>query len=164
MTTEKTQETNLTTTEEKQEISINSQSAAVGFFGGKNFGLWTSLPVDDKIAIAQAMGDSDYNLRDYFKADPFAKPIKMVNCLAHGVQLVNDNEETIDASRVVIIAEDGKTYSTVAEGARSSLGNLFAIFGLPPYNPPLSIVAREVKTRRGFYTLNIIPVETINES
>jgi len=161
MTTEKTQETSLTTTEEKQEISINSQSAAVGFFGGKNFGLWTSLPVDDKIAIAQAMGDADYNLRDYFKADPFAKPVKMVNALAHNVQLVNDDGELIDASRVVIIDENGKTYSTVADGARSSLGNIFAIFGLPPYNPPLSIVAKEVLTRRKFYTLNIVPMKEV---
>ena len=151
--------TDIVVASEINEVSINAPAAAANFFGGTTFGLWTSLPLDNKIGIAQAMGDADYNLRDYFKVAGFANPIEMVDCLAHNVDIISDDGEAIKASRLVIIDKDGKTYSTVADGARSSLGNLFNIFGLPPFNPPLKIVAREVKTRRGFYTLNIVPVE-----
>ena len=154
------EETGLTVVSEaKNEMAINTPAAAANFFGGTTFGLWTSLPLDNRIGIAQAMGDADYNLRDYFKANPMAAPLEMVDALAHNVDIVTDDGEAIKASRLVIIDKNGKTYSTVADGARSSMGNLFNIFGLPPFNPPLKIVAREVKTRRGFYTLNIVPVE-----
>jgi hypothetical protein len=157
------QETGLTTTEESKQITVNSEKAAASFFGGNGINMWTSIPASDKFAQAAAMGDADFNLRDYFKSDPFAKPIEMVHALAHGVVIVNDDGEEVPAGRVVIVDKDGKTYSTVAEGARSSLGNLFSIFGLPPFNPPLSIIAKEVKTRKGFYTLNIKPIRLIEE-
>jgi hypothetical protein len=118
------------------------------------------IALDDKIGIALAMGDANYNLKEYFK-DKNAQPIKMVHALTHFVQLVNDDGETVDAVRCVIIDDQGKTYSTVANGARSSIMNLFSIFGMPPFNPPLEIEAKEVKTRRGFFTLNIVPVRTV---
>jgi len=140
-------------------VEKQNQMAAAEFFGVKGgIAVCHSLPAEDKIGIARAMGDADYNLRDYFKENKGAV-LYLQHYLAHKVEVVTDSGEAVDAVRLVLIDEDGKRYSTVANGARSSFANLIAIFGMPPFNPPIKIEAREIKTRRGFYTLNLSPLE-----
>lgn len=152
-------ETSLATIASQNSLDINSEETAAKFFApDRDNAIWTSLDMTDKIGIAQAMGDADYNLRDFFKEGEKGATIEIVNALSHRVTLVDDEGIERRESRLVLIDKDGKTYSSVAKGAFSSLGNLFQIFGLPPYSPPLKIEAKEVKTRRGFYTLNIKPV------
>lgn len=154
---ENTQETGLVVAEENNKPAINSNQAAAEFFTkpGKTFNLWTSLPLEDKAAIVKAMGDADINLRDHTEA---GGTLKLVDALTHFVTVINDNDEEVEATRTVLIDEEGKTYSTVANGAVSSLSNLFNIYGLPPYSPALHVKGKIVKTRKGFRTLNIVPV------
>jgi hypothetical protein len=157
MTKKKIKEETSVATQENNLAAVNSTSAAVGFFGNQ-FAMWTSLPIEDKIAVAQAMGDANYNIREYFKGDQ-AEPIEVVHALAHVVDVLTEENELVKANRIVLIDKNGKTYSSVAEGVKTSLGNIFALFGLPPFNPPLKIKAEEVLTRRKRYTLNLKPVE-----
>jgi hypothetical protein len=109
-----------------------------------------TLPMD----IVNAMGDADYKLRSLLEDKG---TINMVDFLVHRVEIAPENSEAdmLEGDRVVIIDDQGETFACVAEGAKKGLAKIFAVYGLPPYNPPIVIMPREVDTRKGRRTMNL---------
>lgn len=104
-----------------------------------------------KVAIYNAINNAEFKIDD-FKG----KQINVVNVVAHPVHLVADETgEELDALRIVLIDDEGKGYESVATGVMSSLEKIFNIVGMPTYNPPLAVMPREQKTRKGYKTLTL---------
>lgn len=63
--------------------------------------------------------------------------------------------------RTVLIAPDGRTLAFVSDGITTSLDLIRALRGDGPYDPPLNIVIRKVKTRRGYTLLKMQPLSVV---
>jgi hypothetical protein len=77
--------------------------------------------------------------------------IEVEHVTIHPVQLVSDQQggEVVDAVRVVLISPDGMRYACVSKGVERSIHELVALYGLPPWSPPLRVKLIEVQTRMG---------------
>lgn len=140
---------------EETRVALTSQERAMSIFA-QNPGLWTSLSLENPAAILNSLGDADHNLIDFCAGGGV---VNCVHILSHPVEIEKEDGEPEAALRVVLIDDAGETYSSVATGVKKSISNLFMIFGLPPYNPPVKLKAKEVRTRRGFKTVNLKVVE-----
>lgn len=106
---------------------------------------------ESKVSIYNAINNAKNKIDD-FKG----QKINVVDVVAHPVKLVEDQSgELIEALRIVLIDDKGEGYETVATGVMSSLEKLFGIVGMPSYDPPLTVIPREQKTRKGFKTLTL---------
>lgn len=85
------------------------------------------------------------------------KPFGLVGIVAKPVELVSAEGELINAVRVSLVASDGAIYTTVSEQVRQSIGQIIAVFGAPSKKAPVTVQAVEIKTRRGFKMLKLIP-------
>lgn len=139
--------------EESKALAISGEDRAKEIFV-QNPGLWTSLSTP--AAILNSLGQSDFNLIEFCNAGGV---IVTEHILSHPVTIEKEDGELEEALRVVLVDNQGKTYSSVATGVKKSISNLFMIFGLPPYNPPVKLKAVEVRTRKGFRTVNLKAVE-----
>lgn len=115
---------------------------------------YCSIPQDGSretaIKIYNAMNNSVTSIRD------LRDPIMVTDIIAHTIQLLDENTgEIVDATRVVLIDEQGIGYHAVAQGIVSSIQKIVGIVGRAPWNPAIKMLPRQVKTRKGFYTLTI---------
>lgn len=79
--------------------------------------------------------------------------ITVTDLVAQRIQIVSDNDgEIADATRLVLIGKDGRTVSTVSEGAVNSLRQVISTFGKPPWKDGLRLKFERKKTRKGFWT------------
>jgi hypothetical protein len=119
--------------------------------------LWTTLPNDGSRAAAviveNAMSDAG-SIRDHIGA-----VLEVENILLHDVVIEGESGEDIPAVRAVLIDSKGQGYAAVSNGVISSLQTLMALCGPGPWTPPLKVVPREVKTRKGYRTLRLKLVE-----
>ena len=82
--------------------------------------------------------------------------LEIVDVAAHPVTLVDENTgEVVEALRVILVDKNGKNYDAVSQGIASSLQKIFAVVGMPTFNPPLKMKVVEQKTRKGFKTNTI---------
>jgi hypothetical protein len=66
------------------------------------------------------------------------------------VEVTNkDTGEVLPAVRSVLFTGDGKSYSAVSDGVRTSIGVLCNMYGYPPWSPPLPLVMRQVNLSSG---------------
>lgn len=134
-----------------------SSGNVASIFSPQQFAVWTSISADDPAKILAAMQDADYNLIDYMDEHPGAT-LLLSDVLMHNVQIVDEESgEVKTEARTVLIDVDGKKYASVSRGVIGSLQKIFPLFGIPPYDPPMAITARRVKTRK-FKTINITVV------
>ncbi len=132
----------------------NALMPITDIFEGQPTKLWASLDTsteEGKINLIKALGNADYSAEDLAKV-----PFPTENIVVHQVNIETEDGETIEANRTVLIGPDGQTASFVSQGVISSLRNIFAVFGLPPWKPPLALSVKEVRTRKGWKTLNLI--------
>ena len=116
----------------------------------------TSISNDDKVSLLKAMGNSDHNLLNWCLDNP-GEPILMKDILFQPVQMADDETgEITDNVRLVVIDKDGTSYSAVSVGAVSSMQRLISVMGQPPYADGLAIIAKQVPTRKGFKTTQIM--------
>ena len=120
-----------------------------------NMQFYCSIPNNgeraSKVAIYNAINNAEFKIDDCK-----GQTINVVDIVAHPIQLVADETgETIECLRIVLIDEEGKGYESVATGVMSSLEKIFGIVGMPSYNPPLAVIPREQKTRKGYKTLTL---------
>lgn len=92
-----------------------------------------------------AMNNPEFKLAEYIN-----KKIKVTDYLIEIVDIVN--EETGEVStvpRVVLIAEDGKSYQATSYGIANSVRNLVQAVGAAPWNPALELEVQQRPTKRG---------------
>ena len=122
---------------------------------GEEVSFYCSIPDDgtreSKIAVYNAINNNAVKL-----GDMIGKEIKVTNIAAHPVRIVSDEDgEIMDVTRVVFIGENGETYESVAQGIFSSVEKIFGIIGFAPWEPSITIVPKEVRTRKGYKTLTL---------
>jgi hypothetical protein len=81
--------------------------------------------------------------------------ITVTNFLIYPVEVVTEDGELVPAKRTVLVAEDGKTYGSVAEGVFKSMQGIVQFIGMAPWTPGIKIQPFRSKTRRGFYILQL---------
>lgn len=95
--------------------------------------------------IYSAMNNPEYRLADFIN-----KRIKITNYLIEIVEI--SNEETGEISivpRVVLIADDGKSYQATSYGIANSVRNLCQSVGNAPWQPALELEVKQRATKRG---------------
>lgn len=122
---------------------------------GEEVSFYCSIPDDgtreSKMAVYNAINKNATKL-----GDMLGKEIKVTNIAAHPVRIISDETgEVMDVTRVVFIGEDGATYESVAKGIFSSVEKIFGIIGFAPWEPAITIVPKEVRTRKGYKTLTL---------
>lgn len=125
--------------------------------GGQPF--WTSIQPSDpksKSLLRKCLADADATANDFF-----GKPFLTQHLFIHNVELADpESGEVLMVTRSVLVSPAGDTLSMCSSGAIRSLRAIIATEGPPPWNPPLPIVIRPVKTRRGFTTYNLDILDT----
>ncbi len=138
-----------------KEVTVVSESGSIGIFNPEQTRFYSSLPqttMQEKGIVLKALGNSDFTIKNV--AD---KKILMVeHILAHGIELVSEETGKVEkADRIVMIMEDGQTLSGCSKGFKSSVTNLMAIYGQPPFSPALPIIVCAIETRKGRGTFNL---------
>lgn len=140
---------------EEKALVVKSESVLQEVLGGSTEFLWTSI-ADDGSRASRAKVLNAIENADSFR--DVKEPVPVRDVVIHNVSLENEDGEPVQAVRVVFVGENGN-YATVANGVVSSLKKIFGIFGLPPWDPPLKVIPKEVKTRKGYRTLRVEVVE-----
>lgn len=88
--------------------------------------------------------------------------VHVTHAMVHEVHLTKeDGAETVSLPRTVFFAADGSTLAFVSMGAYESLRFILAIYGQGPWEPPLPVRVRQVKTRSGFRTYELLVEEEV---
>lgn len=76
----------------------------------------------------------------------------------HPVRIAgNTPGEIIDTVRIVLFDDNGRGVAVTSEGIARSMATLLSMVGPGPWPEPIAIKVIEVKTRKGFKTLSIVP-------
>lgn len=118
----------------------------------KPFSSIKPVDMESKIALYNALSGKSEKITDHL-----GEEIPMQHIAARPIEIVDtETGELIPQWRVTIITPEGKLYSAVSEGIRSSLGEIFDIVGKPPYNPALIVIPIQEATRRGFKVVKFL--------
>jgi hypothetical protein len=117
---------------------------------------WSSIqitPGDRKGAalVSKMLGQADLSANDVL-----GEILQVTNILVHEVEVETDTGDRLQAFRTVFLLGDGKTVSFTSSGILSSLRNIFALIGQPPYDPPLALCVAQINTRKGRRTYQIM--------
>jgi len=85
------------------------------------------------------------------------KPAKIQHVIVHAATIVDEGGIESPVRRVVLVDDKGVAYACVSEGVLSSLQQLAAVFGAPPWDPGIKLRLIEKNTRRGFRVYRLIP-------
>lgn len=137
----------------------NSQLAKVmGTALGTNAGLYCSVDMRDTRGKFKAAAMIQGETIDALAVN--GQPLKITDIMLRPITMLDEKTgEYMDACRTVLACDDGRLIGMVSKGAVNSLAVLIAIFGPPTWSPPLEITIRVIKTRKGFNTFVISPVE-----
>lgn len=95
--------------------------------------------------IYAAMNNPEHRLADFIN-----KKLNITDYLIEVAEIAN--EETGEISivpRVVLIAEDGKSYQATSYGIANSVRNLVQAVGNAPWQPALQLEVKQRPTKRG---------------
>lgn len=100
--------------------------------------------IEDKARFYNAVSNPDERLRDHINEVIAVKDVfvEMVECANE------ETGETTLAPRIVLIADDGKTYQCVSTGIFAALKRLFAIFGAPTWETPIRLKVKQVSNKQ----------------
>jgi hypothetical protein len=88
------------------------------------------------------------------------RPFWLYTWSARRIMMTNkDTKETLPAVRVVLVDADRETMSFVSVGAVASLDLIRTLRGDGPYDKPIPVIVKQVKTGNGFHTykLKVLP-------
>lgn len=154
-----TENKNLTTAVEPEMVIANREDIAPAFqienLTNANNNFYCSIKNDgtraSQVKVYNAINSKGDSLDDHKN-----EVLEIVDVAAHPVTLVDENTgEIVEALRVVMVDKNGKNYDAVSQGIASSLQKIFAVVGMPSYNPPLKLKVVEQKTRKGYKTNTI---------
>lgn len=117
------------------------------------FGFDPSVPANESWIFA-ADGESTRDVDQHL-----AHPFNLVTWVAKKI-IVPDLDTGIEspAVRLTLIDDEGETLSFASVGIAASLDLIRTLRGDGPYQPPIPVTFKRVKTRRGFSTIKMSPV------
>lgn len=155
----KTNETVQSTVEEAVEavtvVGGVASASSLSLLTDADNNFYSSIPSDGSresaIKIYNAINNADQKLDDNKGI-----VLEIVDIVAHPIELLDEQSgEMVKALRIVLIDKEGVGYESVSLGVASSVQKIFAVVGKPSYNPPLKVMGKEQKTRKGFKTLTL---------
>lgn len=83
--------------------------------------------------------------------DMVGKVVVVENVIIQPVEMTNNatGEQTM-RNRIVLITPDGDAYGCTSTGVETSMRNLFAIVGCPPWNPAIAFDVVKKQGRNGY--------------
>lgn len=115
---------------------------------------YTSIDIsspENKAKLFKAMNNPDERISDMIN-----KEIKVTDIYVEVIECANDNGEVTKCPRVVLIDDKGKSYYAVSTGIYNSVKKLIKIFGLPTWNPAITITPKQItKKDRKILTLDV---------
>lgn len=103
------------------------------------------------VAMYNAINSPDHKLSDFVGKKLNIKDISIE-------RVENMNEETgemVANARVVLIDENGESYTCVSSGIYSAIKKLVAVFGEPTWEPALPVEIQNLSTKKGRKTMTL---------
>lgn len=103
------------------------------------------------VAMYNAINSPDHKLSDFV-----GKELRICDISIERVE--NMNEETGEMAanaRVVLIDENGESYTCVSSGIYSAIKKLVAVFGEPTWEPALPVEVQNLSTKKGRKTMTL---------
>lgn len=114
----------------------------------------TAATLEERLAVFQAVSNSG-------SLDDIVGETLAVRDVIIQPVMVKSEEGEREAARIVLIDKSGAAYGCVSTGVETSLRNLFAIVGEPPYSPALNFKVVKKQGRHGykFTSLEFVSVD-----
>lgn len=103
------------------------------------------------VAMYNAINSPDHKLSDFVGKKLNIKDISIE-------RVENMNEETGEMAanaRVVLIDENGESYTCVSSGIYSAIKKLVSVFGEPTWEPALPVEVQNLSTKKGRKTMTL---------
>lgn len=94
---------------------------------------------EEKIALYNATSNPEARL-----GDMVGEEINVVHIVFEMITVKDDAGFESEAPRIILIDDNGKSYTAVSWGIYNSLKNVFRYIDNPPFNPPLKIKVTQV--------------------
>ena len=104
-----------------------------------------------KVAMYNAINSPDHKLSDFV-----GKKLNIKDISIERVENPSDETgEMVANARVVLIDENGESYTCVSSGIYSAIKKLVAVFGEPTWEPALPVEVQNLSTKRGRKTMTL---------
>lgn len=104
-----------------------------------------------KVAMYNAINSPDHKLSDFV-----GKKLNIKDISIERVENPSDETgEMVANARVVLIDENGESYTCVSSGIYSAIKKLVAVFGEPTWEPALPVEIQNISTKRGRKTMTL---------
>ena len=98
-----------------------------------------------KVAMYNAINSPDHKLSDFV-----GKKLNIKDISIERVENPSDETgEMVANARVVLIDENGESYTCVSSGIYSAIKKLVAVFGEPTWEQPIPVVVKQEKVANG---------------
>ena len=104
-----------------------------------------------KVAMYNAINSPDHKLSDFV-----GKKLNIKDISIERVENPSDETgEMVANARVVLIDENGESYTCVSSGIYSAIKKLVAVFGEPTWEPALPVEIQNISTKKGRKTMTL---------
>ena len=104
-----------------------------------------------KVAMYNAINSPDHKLSDFI-----GKKLNIKDISIERVENPSDETgEMVANARVVLIDENGESYTCVSSGIYSAIKKLVAVFGEPTWEPALPVEIQNLSTKQGRKTMTL---------
>lgn len=103
------------------------------------------------VAMYNAINSPDHKLSDFV-----GKKLNIKDISIERVENMSDETGEMAANaRVVLIDENGESYTCVSSGIYSAIKKLVAVFGEPTWEPALPVEVQNISTKKGRKTMTL---------
>ncbi len=103
------------------------------------------------VAMYNAINSPDHKLSDFV-----GKKLNIKDISIERVENMNDETgEMVANARVVLIDENGESYTCVSSGIYSAIKKLVSVFGEPTWEPALPVEVQNLSTKKGRKTMTL---------
>lgn len=103
------------------------------------------------VAMYNAINSPDHKLSDFV-----GKKLNIKDISIERVENMNDETgDMVANARVVLIDENGESYTCVSSGIYSAIKKLVSVFGEPTWEPALPVEVQNLSTKKGRKTMTL---------
>lgn len=103
------------------------------------------------VAMYNAINSPDHKLSDFV-----GKKLNIKDISIERVENMNDETgDMVANARVVLIDENGESYTCLSSGIYSAIKKLVAVFGEPTWEPALPVEIQNLSTKKGRKTMTL---------